>query len=650
MTDFISDVAERTGATEQRVEAVLSEYGVPTASPPATRRGLTVERLKFSGTKTIEERDDEPFVFEQVFAPGVWCVTSRQNLAGKSSVLNMILWALRGRPGGLRADVRDWLDRVELDAIIDGEAISVRYDVVDGSPRGELVRRGEPEVLIASFETHDAFERAMAGFMMDRLRLDPTPFWRRRPNDPEERGDRGMLGWQAYASALYIPEASYGAVLGEQTISGQAGILLQVFVGVPWTATYHAARVAQNRASQQVSVGQAAVRDAAAARGGRREEIEALLVAARASLEALPEAPDAGQIDEAVHNYQRIAERQGALASEAAECQRELEAADVLAVEDEQQLLDIRESLAARPFFAKLNPSRCPRCEHDLGPERSAKEAETLHCAVCDSVVTDSDEEDGAERLAMAEEQVVASREYAAATRERCAALSAEVASVTAEAETLRAQVDELTAAPAQLAARQQQEREISRLEGMLEHDQDVEQTLTAAAAPDEDIAAILRAATEEANERSQTGSRELFEALAAEVVDLGRAFGMANLEAVALDRAAHMRVTTGGTSTAFSNLTNGEKLRLKIAVVIALLRLGEQQGVGRHPGLLLIDSPGREEMIEHDVSEILAQLRRLTDELPHLQVITASAQYDAVAAVLEPDRLVAGTGEGEVW
>ena len=195
MTDFISAVAERAGASEQRVQEILAEYGVPILSPPATRRGLTIERLRFSGIKTIEERDDEPFAFEHEFGPGVWCVTSRRNLAGKSSVLNMILWALRGRPGGLRADVRDWLNHVQLDAIVDGETISVRYDVVGGSPRGELVRRGQTDTQIASFETHNGFERAMAGFMMDRLRLDATPFWQRRPNDPQERGDAGLLGW-----------------------------------------------------------------------------------------------------------------------------------------------------------------------------------------------------------------------------------------------------------------------------------------------------------------------------------------------------------------------------------------------------------------------------------------------------------------------
>jgi hypothetical protein len=184
----------------------------------------------------------------------------------------------------------------------------------------------------------------------------------------------------------------------------------------------------------------------------------------------------------------------------------------------------------------------------------------------------------------------------------------------------------------------------------MLQQDRAMEQTLLEAARPEPDIAGILLAARDEADERSRTASGELFASLAEEIVELGQAFGIANLESVVLDRAAHMRVTTGGTPTAFSHLTNGEKLRLKIAVVIALLRLGERLGVGRHPGLLLVDSPGREEMVEEDVSHILGELQRLAGELPHLQVITASAQYDAVAAALPEDHLVAGPSQEEVW
>ncbi|GAA3832652.1 hypothetical protein GCM10022226_62420 [Sphaerisporangium flaviroseum] len=67
-------------------------------------------------------------------------------------------------------------------------------------------------------------------------------------------------------------------------------------------------------------------------------------------------------------------------------------------------------------------------------------------------------------------------------------------------------------------------------------------------------------------------------------------------------------------------SLTEGEQLRLKIVTTIALLRHGFRSGVGRHPGLLLVDSPGAEEVDSGDLRHMLEDLvvLFLTAALPH--------------------------------
>ena len=71
------------------------------------------------------------------------------------------------------------------------------------------------------------------------------------------------------------------------------------------------------------------------------------------------------------------------------------------------------------------------------------------------------------------------------------------------------------------------------------------------------------------------------------------------------------MRVIIGGAESNFGSLSPGEQLRLRIATLVALLRIGQTQGIGRFPALLLIDSPGSEEMVEADAAEILGELRQ---------------------------------------
>ncbi|MGO7616666.1 hypothetical protein ACC689_36390, partial [Rhizobium ruizarguesonis] len=52
------------------------------------------------------------------------------------------------------------------------------------------------------------------------------------------------------------------------------------------------------------------------------------------------------------------------------------------------------------------------------------------------------------------------------------------------------------------------------------------------------------------------------------------------------------------------------------------MLKISEEEGVGRHPGLLLIDSPKSNEMIDKDYAMIIEGIMGLTDELKTVQVI----------------------------
>ena len=145
----------------------------------------------------------------------------------------------------------------------------------------------------------------------------------------------------------------------------------------------------------------------------------------------------------------------------------------------------------------------------------------------------------------------------------------------------------------------------------------------------------VLRSAEWEANDRARRASEGMFVDLAAEIVTLAHRFGMSELESVALDRAAHMRVRTGGQETPFGKCTGGERWRLRLATVVALLRVGQQTGRGGHPGLLLVDGLGREELADTDALALLRALNSVCAEVPDLQVVITSADADLVSEVV---------------
>jgi energy-coupling factor transporter ATP-binding protein EcfA2 len=159
----------------------------------------------------------------------------------------------------------------------------------------------------------------------------------------------------------------------------------------------------------------------------------------------------------------------------------------------------------------------------------------------------------------------------------------------------------------------------------------------------------VVEAAQAVAQERVRDSS-ELFDELNGEILTLGQRFGISGLTKVKLNRAAHLPVTKEGTNYNFGGLSDGDKLRLKVAVVIALLRVGRRYGAGRHPGLLFVDSPGAEEVATGSLNQMISGLVEVSGDLG-LQVVVSTARLSEVAQVLPADRLrTPPEGQATLW
>jgi hypothetical protein len=93
----------------------------------------------------------------------VWCLASTgKNEAGKSSVLEIVLWCLRGR-AGLQRDVRSRMRRVRTEFVLDDEPLVVEMTVTGGIPTGSVVSK-QTGAELASFDGMKAFEESMDAF------------------------------------------------------------------------------------------------------------------------------------------------------------------------------------------------------------------------------------------------------------------------------------------------------------------------------------------------------------------------------------------------------------------------------------------------------------------------------------------------------
>ena len=648
-------IAARAKVSADRVRDVFATYGWPLVFTPARPRALRLVRLRMAG---VRAGNVAPGAFDTTleFTTGLTALVA-SNFRGKTTVLELVTWCLRGTPRELQSGVRGWLNQLDLDITVAGQPVGFRLDITDGAISSATVLTAPAATSLSQTRTPDPTQRVtvllqtagaenyaeqVANLMLDRLDLSQMVSTLNETSTQTH-------GWPAYFAALYLGSASTKILLGDQKMAGLPGRLLQVFLDLPAAASLTRVRAAYDVRRNEVQARQAEQEREAARRSDDRKRIEADLATARGHLAELTAA--AGQ-SESLTNLAREAARVAGQVADAQaiddDARRAEQSARTYRHRAAKRLADVRESKVARALFQGLDPDSCPRCDQAITTDRRHREHDSHACAVCDRTVT-TDDAESAEVVAEAEDRLHAAMEderqvraHAASSRDRLNALAAEL---TAAEDLLRA-AHAATAQPEMVQAQQT----LWRLEGAL----DVLPALTTPERGKADSDAITLRVLEAAVKILETDNKNaavaLFEDLEKEVADLSRRFGMLSLEHVSIDRAARLRVTQdGGGRDWFSNCNPGARLRLRIALVIALLRVGAAHGVSTHPGLVMIDSPKAEEVQDLDAAVLFRELAAIAEE-QGIQVVITTRDYDLVHSVLDTKHTIEAIENEPLW
>ncbi|MFD8955778.1 ATP-binding protein [Streptomyces anulatus] len=645
-------IARQAKSSEADVRDVFATYGLPLTLTPARPRGLRLHRMRVAGLRT-GSLEPGPFDTTFRFGAGLTALVA-SNLRGKTSVLELITWCLRGTPRDLQSGVRNWIRQLDLDIVVAGQPLGFRLDCIDGeivraqvltgSDIGSLETARTPDdtgqiTTLITAGSAESYAQHIQAFMLDRLDLQPLL------NTLNETGTQAH-GWPAYYGAIYLPAGGDKVLLGDQMMGGLPGRLLQVFLDLPAAATLTRVRAAHDVRSSTAKRRKADAHGAFQQRREERERKENELREARARLAALPGPGE----DESLTSLAAEAARRAREVADAQETWEGLMRVHRRAVEhrrrEERLLNDVSESLTARLLFHGLDPQACPRCDQEIAEDRRLQERDHHACAVCARPVTGEDDnpqevqDEARLRLEQAKEAEATSRQ----------ALEAAEAELTRLTDLLAASQTRLREAQSVLLLPQrvQAQEEILRLEGALSVLPDLPENT---GDPYEStIVNVLKAGVTVLDSDSKSAAERLFEDVNEEIADLGRRFGITSLEKVEINRAAQLKVIKdGGAADYFSKLSAGERLRLRIAVVIALLRVGAAHGLSTHPGLLLIDSPKAEEIQDLDAHSLVTELAKLADE-NSLQVLITTADFTLANGVLPKDRIVEAAEGRPMW
>ncbi|WP_030489549.1 ATP-binding protein [Micromonospora chokoriensis] len=606
-----------------------------------------------------------PFSFQWRPQAGVNGIGSGRNLRGKSTILNVLMWSLTGRCARFQDDIKQWIQHVEVDWTVGPERLQVTFDSRDGHATGQVVKLGDVGVpdrphVLGEFDGDD-FGTVMGSLMMPRLHLEHIPVW----TNTQKR----MHAWPAYSSAFVVRANQLDPIVGnEQTLGIR---MMQMFVGTEWAPAQAAATTA--RRGMEAEQSSAAAKAIAAGDAVRQNRLNAqqTVDAVKEKVAALPAE------DSDLKTVLNLSTRASELARQVHLLEGKLIAQAELADTARQQLRAAKarrhtkhETALATRFFHRMRPSVCPRCAAEVTAERQAAEPTKHECSVCTSslnlealesdvivaasvptavtsalmtgAITADTGDDGPI------DEIEAATAALSAAEQRTTILQQQIRDLATQRDTAAAEAEASRGRLRAAESRRTLEIELARAEGALDAlTQSSDPTLID---PVDPVRAAVAGAAEQILQKWVKDEQDpLLKLISTDVERLADSFGASNLSRVRLNGAASMSMLKGARTVTYTDLTEGEKLRVKIATAIALVKHGYANNIGRHPGLLVLDSPAAEEMPEADLATMVEALQAVAQEA-EMQIFVATRNAGPLVALLPAASRVVAEGDNYVW
>lgn len=646
---WIKAIAEDSTSPESNVRSVLLKYGIRAQTTPPRAKSLRFDSIKLTGVRAESERDGLFDLSWSGLGTGIWAVMSERNLRGKSSILNLLQAAIRGDfPGRVKPDVWKWLETIEIQYRIDNVLHRLEMRKAAGEEkaadgRATLSRSDSDGQWITLYEgdAGDGLKSQTEHLMMEELDF-PVIYAHNKNTGGHPHG------WPLIASTFFLSSSiEPKALFGDLPIDGLPLRLLQLFIGLPWVSTYSAALTAQKQIEQGLS-GRPDQPGVSAVLNARLLEVEGQLAEAkkaRGTDDRGAKRLELARLDEDIASDRK--------ATETARVAFEADTATVASVtasydDARRRLKQLEDERSAGYSFRQLSPTCCPACEAAFEKAAPAvQHADGNTCVLCKNGLPVHEEDLDSDRIQDAQTLV---EELATSLQIAKAKIKASEKTARDATERLRAGMsrvrnlqDVISMLPTdpelvvvQLEAQTQQLRElVASLQSPANDDTETQGELK-----------ILRAATEVSKTLMTSMQSDVLTEIADSVMSLAKKFGVSHVTSMHLDGGGKLKVHQGGADIYFSNLTMGEKLRIKIAISLAAVEVAKRRGHGRHPGLLIIDSPASEEVVNEDFEQMLDSVSSAAKDIGGVQVIIGTIARKAVEAVVSSDHRLHAKGD----
>jgi hypothetical protein len=651
---------EHPELTTTLIREVLMDAGIDDVmreSSPSMQGRLLVHRLHISGLKQHSNSKTTPFQYERALGPGLWAWVGH-NGSGKSTILGCILYALTGSDADIPKRIKPWVREIIVQFSIGEGDFTSRITrgesgLTGGIYRG-LLSLNELQLgildTVTAFDGREDLREAIDRFFMNQLGIS-TLRWTSHSSDKDDPDLHAhSTTWRTYATAMHIDDDSYDYLIIDpaKSYGRQDRKILEMMLGIEQSRLVTEIQVQADFAKEAAARARARV-------GGKRntvnDQIQRLDREARevdAALDALQNSTDvvADETPLIAKREQRatLLARQNEIAEQISGLDQQRTALERDMLEAEREKIALQEQGEVEYLVNSLVVTRCPHCEANVRIEdRITAEKDTHICHVCiQPMQRTRSQADMKVLIRERDQEINGMKQTFARLQEDARALMGQLRQcqehATALGRELEAGVQQARAgfnvSYANLLVRKGQ------IAGQLEQLQRAASDM-ASEQSEVDTAVrwqlILQTAADLSDVSAFQNNETLFQQLSGLTVSLAKQFGVPDLEDVTIDEKRYIRLCQDGTAVGHTDLARSERVKFKVAFHLALMLLNVRHGVGRHPGFLIIDTPGTAEVNEADFIAMTKDLVTIHQIYgAKMQILLATARPEALAYLPE--------------
>ena len=684
---YVHKKFESSVTYEDIEELLYLEEGYNKDSPTSLGKSLVLNKLLFSGTKI----SGEIFKFEQELHKGinVWIADNQKGKSTIFKVVKFALTGIDSIKSDIKNWINEvvlefnigtvtytcYVDRSGRDRGAVYRFGATEFFDLKGNQKLDIVEKDKE----FDFKSNTEFQEKMQNFFFEHFSFYTLKYTQKNSAKGSTNLNTANLSWATYFKSIYLESSNYGYLFFEQEKLGHQGKkIFEMILGLPLTYPINMLNVQHDRVLEDI--GKLQLIDKAKVKTTkekneqlqkRSEEVNTILneLTKKVSVtyDDKPLIEEYNKIYELVNNNRK--EERAATdffqskTLETIHAEQELKnlLTDKNKLEKEitkltKQISNIQIYKESEIFFSNLDIKSCPHCEKNISEAKKASELQDHICGLCGEAATDEKTE-----TSEIEEKLLVIKEEKLACEGKMPQLLGTIESQENKVKSLKKAI---LNSHSKILPISDVDKHISRLkeiEGELEIINASRKELSSLLDNREELIkeqAVINfqlSEIEKENENSISHSPEYIRLnLKKEILDFSikaleekrislnknilnkleqlilnevHAFGLSSIASIKIDDKYNLTFMQHEVAVIFNDLSEGEKLRVKLAFYLSLIQLDIEHNLGRHPRFLIFDSPGSEEMVPKDLNGLSDILKNVNDRFKDkLQIFVGSA------------------------